>query len=75
MTVSYRTVKLIVLALVLVATVVAYLLFPGAPVFTGARNMLGSMGARFGLFGLKGRPGAVGPQQAHFTALDGGVCI
>lgn len=75
MTVSYRTVKLIVLALVLTAAVIAYLLFPGAPAFTSARNVLGSIGARLGLFGLRGHPGAVGPQQAHFTALDGGVKV
>jgi hypothetical protein len=71
MTVSYRSVKLAVVILVLLALAAVGLLRPGS----GPRDLLNKAGAALGLSRLGAGSGAVGPQQAHFTALDGTVKV
>lgn len=77
-TITYRSVLLATLAIVLVLSFVSYLLFPqqmknlATPVLNAAANLF----AKVGLGDAQsGRSGGIGPQQAHFTAIEGAVRV
>jgi hypothetical protein len=75
MTISYRSVALTVVAVILGAVVMVVVLFPNSAPVQAFGSYAGRMFARFGLNATAKRPVPIGPQQAHFTALDGTVRV
>jgi hypothetical protein len=75
MTISYRSVALVVIAFILGAVVIFVLLFPNSAPVQALGNYAAGVLARFGLNATAKRPVPIGPQQAHFTALDGTVRV
>jgi glucodextranase-like protein len=73
MFISYRRLALALLALILIAGTVAYLLMPVSMVQSltnYANKLLGKI-----VLNTPGKLNPIGPQQAHFTALDGTVRV
>jgi hypothetical protein len=74
MTISYRSVTLAVVGLLLIAGTVILVQFPNAlPV--AAKHLVRRLGGKLGFPVPNESTGTVGPQQAHFTALDGTVKV
>jgi hypothetical protein len=77
-TITYRSVALTILIIAMVVGFVMYILFPqqtktAAESFT---NFAMDMAAKVGILsGNRGHNAPIGPQQAHFTALDGTVRV
>jgi hypothetical protein len=76
-TVTYRSVMLIVLAILGAIGIAAHLAFPEFTNNTvkAASNVLTSLMERVAAPGTTGKPGTEVSQQAHITALDGSVRI
>jgi Glucodextranase, domain B/FecR protein len=76
-TITYRSVALTILAISLVVGFVFYLLFPQQSKIAAdsLMNMAMDLAVKVGIANPKNHAGAVGPQQAHFTALDGAVRV
>ncbi len=74
MTISYRSVAMLIAVVLLGFCIVTYKLFPNSLPVKAATSLANMVFAKFGLGTIAG-PAAVGPQQAHFTALDGTVRV
>lgn len=76
MTVSYRSVALFVMGLVVLVLAVFYFAFPDSAAVQIANRLVASAVDRVGLSASSsGRNDADGPQQAHFTNIDGSVKV
>jgi hypothetical protein len=76
-TITYRSVAIGVVLLILLAGFVFYIVFPGPSrsLANGASDLVSSIFEKTGLLApSKGKP-AAGAQQAHFTAIDGTVRV
>ncbi len=73
MTVTYRSVVTAVLTVVAVLVVGVALLFPDSALVQGAKQLGTRAFEKLGMAAKKAA--AVGPQQAHFTALDGTIRV
>ena len=77
-TITYRSVAVTVLAIALAVGFVFYILFPqqSKAFADGAMNFAIEMLVKIGIMsGTRQHTAPVGPQQAHFTALDGTVRV
>jgi hypothetical protein len=76
-TITYRSVLLVILFFAILVSVVAYLLAPGTmkTVMGEAGNFATIQLEKIGLISSGAKSGNVGPQQAHFTAIDGTVRV
>ncbi len=74
MTISYRSVATLIAVIVLGACVVTYRFFPTSPPVQAGTWLVNRIFGKLGLGRIAG-PAEVGPQQAHFTALDGTVRV
>ncbi|HXE91014.1 MAG TPA: hypothetical protein VNK82_08640 [Terriglobales bacterium] len=76
-TISYRSVWITVLSLILIAGVVAYFAFPGTtrPALAKLGVAVGGLFEKLGLVNADDKGIPVGPQQAHFTQIDGSVRV
>ena len=74
-TITYRSVAWVVLALTCLAGVVMYFIFPDASnrALSSGQVSVGKLLARMGLAGASAQGTEPGPQQAHFTSPDGTV--
>ncbi len=74
-TITYRSVLLAILFFAILVSIVAYLLAPDTmkTVMGQAGNFAANQLEKFGLVSNGEKSGNVGPQQAHFTAIDGTV--
>jgi hypothetical protein len=76
MTISYRTLWMLVVALIIVGSIGAYLMFPQSGPVQGSLELGGRVLQKLGLMSAPVKKLAgPGPQQAHFTNLDGGVKV
>lgn len=75
MTISYRRVQQTILGVLLLVAAVLAVWFPLAKPLAPVKEMLSRLGARVGLTTPARQAGVNGPQQAHFTALDGTVKV
>jgi len=76
-TITYRSVAIAILALLLAAGFVFYLIFPGPSrsLATGVSSMFTAVFEKIGLAAPSKGSGTAGSQQAHFTAIDGTVRV
>jgi len=76
-TITYRSVAWVVLALTCLAGVVMYFIFPDASnrALSSGQVSVGKLLARMGLAGASAQGTEPGPQQAHFTNIDGTVRV
>jgi hypothetical protein len=74
MTISYRSVFFGVLGIALLAAIVLYFMFPDSPPSRFMSEMSDRVVSRLDSTG-RGRVGAPGAQQAHFTAVEGTVKV
>ena len=76
-TITYRAVWMTVFSLVLIAGVVAYFAFPGTtrPALARVGVAIGGLFEKLGLVSADDKGTPVGPQQAHFTQIDGSVRV
>ncbi|MFB3814247.1 MAG: hypothetical protein ACE14L_09050 [Terriglobales bacterium] len=75
MTISYRSVITVVALVLLIAGIVFYRLFPNSLPVRLVTSAVNYVFEKVGIGPLGGPTAAVGPQQAHFTALDGTVRV
>jgi Glucodextranase, domain B len=76
-TITYRSVLLSILFLAVLVSVVAYILAPGTvkSVMAQAGGYISDQLEKMGLISNGKKAGSIGPQQAHFTAIDGAVKV
>jgi len=74
-TISYRTVALIVVVFILGVGVAVFRLFPNAGPVLAVRDYALKLLEPLGFSTAAKRPAPIGPQEAHFTALDGTVRV
>ncbi len=75
MTITYRSVATLLLTVTVIVGAATYLLFPNSAVVQGAAGVVNRLLDKAGLGTLGKGNSSVGPQQAHFTALDGTVRV
>jgi hypothetical protein len=76
MTVSYRSVALFFVGIIVMAVAVLYFAFPDSAAVQAANTAVTSVLDRVGLAAASGgHTDAEGPQQAHFTNIDGSVKV
>jgi hypothetical protein len=75
MTVTYRSVALFILGLALVVAVVAYTAFPDSAIVMAATAAVTRALEKAGVIVATRSADAAGPQQAHFTNIDGTVRV
>ncbi|MDT8068308.1 MAG: hypothetical protein ROO76_09105 [Terriglobia bacterium] len=76
-TITYRSVLLSVLFLVVLVSIVAYILAPNTvkSVMAQAGSYVSEQLEKMGILSNGKKAGGIGPQQAHFTAIDGTVKV
>ncbi|HSA93108.1 MAG TPA: hypothetical protein VLE48_08875 [Terriglobales bacterium] len=76
-TITYRSVWMTIFLVVLIAGVVAYFAFPGTtrPALARLGVAIGGLFEKLGLVSADDKGIPVGPQQAHFTQIDGSVRV
>lgn len=74
-TISYRAVVLTVCGLLVLAGAVSYFVAPNSLPVVIAVKLVSKGSEKLGWNNLDARASSVGPQQAHFTALDGTVRV
>jgi Glucodextranase, domain B len=76
MTISYRSIALTLMAVLIVAMAIVYFAFPDSVVVRAANSGLNAAFEKVGLSSATGGHGdAEGSQQAHFTNIDGSVKV
>lgn len=75
MTVTYRSVAVFVIATVTVVAVIGYIAFPDSQIVRAATSAIARVLERTGVIATTKNVDISGPQQAHFTNIDGTVRV